>query len=280
MNRGIRIGLAAALGVAVIVGGLWAGRHLLSRGSGSAARSESPAGGSDSGARALVEQGERLGAEGNWTEAREVYEKAVESAVDGRQAAQAQAGLGQANIRLLFSGTATPDSIVYEIKRGDTLYGISRKYGTTVELLRAANGISGDVIQVGQRLKITKADFNVLVDKSQNTLTLKNGEEVLKVYRCSTGEGGITPVGEFRIKTRLVDPPWYSPEGVIPPGDPRNQLGSRWLGFDVPGYGIHGTIDPDSVGKPVTRGCVRLTNADVEELFALLPADTRVAIVE
>jgi lipoprotein-anchoring transpeptidase ErfK/SrfK len=82
------------------------------------------------------------------------------------------------------------------------------------------------------------------------------------------------------VANRIIDPPWYSQEGLIPPDDPRNILGSRWLGFDLPGYGIHGTTDPASIGKPVTQGCVRLANADVEELFILLPEGTPVTIVE
>ncbi|MCM8795018.1 MAG: L,D-transpeptidase family protein [Candidatus Omnitrophica bacterium] len=184
------------------------------------------------------------------------------------------------DLKTLFASAPADSSAIYTVKSGDTLSRIARRHGTTVELLQAANGLTGDLIRVGQRLKIFKASFSVLVDKSDNTLTLKNGQEVLKVYPCSTGKEGITPVGSFKIINRIVDPPWYSPEGVIPPGDPRNQLGTRWLGFDAPGYGIHGTIDPASIGKPVTEGCIRLTNRDVEELFAYLPEGTPVSVTE
>ena len=121
------------------------------------------------------------------------------------------------------------------------------------------------------------ARFSLIADKSQNTLTLKNGEEVLKVYRCSTGAGGITPTGPFKITSRMIDPVW---KGIVAPGDAVNPLGTRWLGFDLPQYGIHGTNDPSSIGQPVTKGCVRLLNSDVEELYALLPEGTSVTIVE
>ena len=174
----------------------------------------------------------------------------------------------------------SPDATAYVIQSGDTLSKIARRFHTTVELLKISNGLTDDRIRPGQRLKIATTSFSVVVDKSQNTLTLKNGEEVLKVYSCSTGKEGVTPTGTFKIVNRMVDPPWYSHEGVIPPGDPRNVLGSRWLGLDVPEYGIHGTTDPTSIGKPVTKGCVRLANSDVEELFNLLPEGTPVSIVE
>ena len=124
---------------------------------------------------------------------------------------------------------------------------------------------------------MSQARFNVLVDKSQNLLTLKSGEEVVKTYRCSTGAGGITPTGTYKIVNRMIDPVW---KGIVAPGDPENPLGTRWLGFDLPQYGIHGTNQPETIGQPVTKGCVRLVNSDAEELYTLLPEGTAVTIVE
>lgn len=176
-----------------------------------------------------------------------------------------------------FSPALGPGDTTTTVQPGDTLTRIARKNGITVELLRVSNGIRGDLIRVGQRLKVPKVNFSVIVDKSQNTLTLKNGEEVVKIYRCSTGREGITPPGTFRIVNRMVDPVW---KGIVPPGDPKNPLGTRWLGFDLPQYGIHGTHAPETIGKPVTEGCVRLVNSDAEELYTLLAEGTSVTIVE
>lgn len=195
---------------------------------------------------------------------------------DAAKAATLQRQMGEASIQKLLHPSAA-DSAVYIVQPGDALSKIARKSGTTVELLRISNDLKGDMIRVGQPIKVTRAKFSVIVDKSQNILTLKNGEEVVKVYRCSTGAGGITPAGDFKIVSRMVDPIW---KGVIKPGDPENPLGTRWLGFDLPEYGIHGTNQPETVGQPVTRGCVRLLNSDVEELFNLLPEGTAVIIVE
>ncbi len=231
-------------------------------------------------ARLLLAQAERARLDGSLLSAKRLYQEVLQRPLESRVAATAQERLGEMNIKLLLSPTITPESSLYVIQAGDTLSKIAKEFNTTVELLKVANGLSSDRIQPDRRLKVTKAHFSVVVDKSQNTLTLKQGEEVLKVYRCSTGQQGITPTGNFKVINRIMDPPWYTPEGVIPSGDPRNVLGSRWLGFDVPGYGIHGTTDPASIGKPVTKGCVRLANADAEELFILLPEGTPVTIVE
>ncbi len=210
-------------------------------------------------------------------DAKRLYQQALQQNPDAQTAAAAQERLGQANIKLLLSPIPTADSIAYVVQPGDTLARIAKKSGTTVELLRASNLVRGDFIRVGQKLKVTQGHFSVLVDKSQNLLTLKSGEEVVKVYRCSTGERGVTPSGTFKIASRMVDPVW---KGIVAPGDPENPLGTRWLGFDLPQYGIHGTNQPETIGQPVTKGCVRLANSDAEELYTLLPEGTPVTVAE
>ncbi|MBM3248214.1 MAG: L,D-transpeptidase, partial [Candidatus Omnitrophica bacterium] len=57
-------------------------------------------------------------------------------------------------------------------------------------------------------------------------------------------------------------------------------LGTRWMGFDIPEYGIHGTTEPESIGKQATKGCVRMINKDVEELYSILPVGTEVTIID
>jgi lipoprotein-anchoring transpeptidase ErfK/SrfK len=114
---------------------------------------------------------------------------------------------------------------------------------------------------------------------------LKAQEEVIKTYTVSTGKNNCTPTGTFKIVSKQIDPVWFKTEAdgtkkVIPAGSPDNALGSRWLGFDLAGYGIHGTTDPQSLGKQVTEGCVRLNNADVEELYIIVPVGTEVNIAD
>jgi lipoprotein-anchoring transpeptidase ErfK/SrfK len=169
-------------------------------------------------------------------------------------------------------------SVTYDVRSGDNLTAIAKKHGVTVDAIRQANGISGDRIDVGQKLAIPTYKLSLWVDKSDNTLVLKGDEEVLKTYAVATGTDNSTPVGTFKITDKLENPTWFKAGAVKAPGDPENQLGSRWLGFDLKGYGIHGTIDPASIGKQVTAGCVRMRNEDVEELYRLVPPGTPVTI--
>lgn len=218
---------------------------------------------------------------GDLLKAREAYQKLVEKYPASANIAKAQEALDSLNIKILFSPAPTADSFLYEIQKGDTLNNIAKKFNTTAELISRSNGLKDSSIRTGKKLKIIKAKFSIVIAKSQNILTLKNDQDVVKTYRVSTGKNSSTPVGTFKITSKIIDPPWYpSGGGVIPAKDPRNVLGSRWLGLSKPTYGIHGTIDPESIGKSVTEGCVRMSNADVEELYSIVPVGAEIVIVD
>ncbi len=114
----------------------------------------------------------------------------------------------------------------------------------------------------------------IVVSLAERRLALVDGVRVLRVYRTAVGApGSPSPVGTFEIINRIENPTYYVPGKVIPPG-PANPLGTRWLGLNLKGYGIHGTNQPKSIGKAASHGCIRMRNKDVEELFQLvLPGD-------
>jgi lipoprotein-anchoring transpeptidase ErfK/SrfK len=157
---------------------------------------------------------------------------------------------------------------------------IAREHKTTTELIMKSNNINDALIIPGRKIKIWSVPFNILVDKSQNILLLKNNEEIIKTYSVATGENNCTPVGTFKIVNKLSNPTWFKAGAVVPPQSAENVLGTRWMGFDLAGYGIHGTTEPKELGKQVTQGCVRLSNADVEELYSIIPVGTEVTIIE
>jgi hypothetical protein len=113
-------------------------------------------------------------------------------------------------------------------------------------------------------------DDGVYVSKTHHTVTLFRGGEMVRQYPCATGREGSTPEGEFTVNMKLVDPVWYWKGRAIPPG-PDNGLGSRFIGITnaehPKGYGLHGTNEPGSIGRDASHGCVRMLNADVEELY-------------
>jgi lipoprotein-anchoring transpeptidase ErfK/SrfK len=230
---------------------------------------------------ALSAEAKKSEENGNVLSARTAYQKLINDYPNSREVANWQKKFEDLNIRLLFSPVITPKSIEYEIKPGDSLDKIAREHHTTVELIKKSNNLSNENIFPGKKIKVWNGSFSIVVDKSQNTLILKSGEEVLKTYTVATGENNCTPVGTFKITEKIVNPPWYKPQGgMVPAGSPQNILGTRWLGLDKEGYGIHGTTDPQSLGKQATAGCVRMLNADVEQLYSIVPKGTEVTIVD
>lgn len=218
---------------------------------------------------------------GDLVTAKDVYQRIVEKFPASGKISKAQGSLEDINIKLLFSDISTKDSEVYTVQKGDNLTKIAKKFGTTSDLIMRSNNLKDSSIQVGKKLKVNTAKFSIVVDKSQNILTLKSGQEIIKTYRVSTGKNSCTPVGTFKVINKIIDPPWYKEPGVmIPAGDPKNVLGSRWLGISKQSYGIHGTTQPESIGQSVTDGCVRMRNAEVEELYVIVPEGTEVVITE
>ncbi len=222
-----------------------------------------------------------LEAQGELQKARDAYKNIITNFTARSGIDEVQKKLEGVNTKILFSAVNVGDeTATYVVKEGDSLFVIANQFHTTTEFIKKQNGLSSDIIRIGLRLRVWTGRFSVLVDKSQNILTLSSNGEVLKTYRVSTGKNNITPVGTFKIINKLVNPPWTHDGKVVPYGSPENILGTRWMGFDVPGYGIHGTTQPETIGSQATAGCVRMHNNEVEELFSLLPANTEVIIID
>jgi len=191
---------------------------------------------------------------------------------------QASAALGELNTQIIFTALPAPEKIDYTIQVGDTLGKLASRYGTTMDLIRKENHITGDKIRVGDRLRIYQGKFAVEVSKTANTLTVTDAGKFFKRYRVGTGQFSKTPVGTFKITVRQEKPDWHRGDKIVPFGDPENILGTHWLGLDVRGYGIHGTWETNSIGKQSSAGCIRMLNDDVGELFTILPVGTPVTI--
>jgi lipoprotein-anchoring transpeptidase ErfK/SrfK len=217
---------------------------------------------------------------GQMLKARDVYQKVISEYPDSQQAANIQEELWNLNIDILFSGLIADNNQIYEVQPKDTLNSIAKKFHTTVELLQKSNNLTDALIRPGDRLKVVNADFSIIVDKSQNTLTLKEADEVIRIYNVSTGKNNCTPVGEFTIVNKLKNPVHYKKGEIVPAESPDNVLGSRWMGLSAPTYGIHGTIDEATLGQQITEGCVRMRNSEVEELYIIVPVGTKVTIVD
>ncbi len=96
-------------------------------------------------------------------------------------------------------------------------------------------------------------------------------QNMSKLYPIAVGKiVSTSPLGTYRIMNKQVNPKWVSPwNGEVVPSGPDNPLGYRWMGF-YSDYGIHGNNMPSSIGTLASSGCIRMYEADVEELFDMV----------
>ena len=166
----------------------------------------------------------------------------------------------------------------FSVQFGDTLDSIAGQYGLTWQYLAQLNRLTPEKLRAGQQLKVVRGPFSGVIDLQEFTLTIHAHGWYVHHYRIGIGRGESTPVGEFTVLNKLENPVWYNPDGgVVDADDPTNPLGEYWLGLGDH-IGIHGTTDPNSIGRSVSRGCIHMADSDIAEVFQLLSIGSPVTI--
>jgi len=181
----------------------------------------------------------------------------------------------------------------YTAKRGEDLYPIARKFNLAIEHLMFANGLKGIKTRPGQKLRIplrrtppsTDMYNGVVLNLPERGLYLYEKGKVVNFYPVAIGAPGkwMTPTGDFKIITKVKNPTWLPPEWAkeeepVPAG-PNNPLGDRWMGLNKPGYGIHATNRPVSIGLATSHGCIRMYPELAHKLFEKVKVGTPVKII-
>ncbi len=225
--------------------------------------------------------------------------------VDSKQLGDAERRAAYAAVnsvaeRVFFSPKIVPGDTVgqsYVVRKGDSLARICsrEKLGVDWRFIQRINGLASEKsLRPDMRLKLAHGPFHAEVVKGDFVMNIYAGTGPDRVMVLSLpvglGENDGTPVGSFRVKknSKLVNPEWRNPRTgeKFAANDPKNPIGERWIGLEgttpdtarFQGYGIHGTIDPASVGKQMSMGCVRLNDREVEVVYELLGNDSTVEI--
>jgi hypothetical protein len=119
----------------------------------------------------------------------------------------------------------------------------------------------------------------IVVSLEDRKLALVEDGQVKKIYTVAVGKPSTpSPVGTFTIERRVVNPTYHHNGKTVLPG-PGNPVGTRWMGLSKHGYGIHGTNEPNSIGKAASHGCIRMAKADLEQFYELVAEGDTVELV-
>ena len=193
---------------------------------------------------------------------------------------------------------------VIQLKTGDTLPDIARHFSLGINAISAANpGVDVWVPEAGERVLLplsfilpdTPRKGIVVNLAAMRLFQYKEIGTALSVTTYPIGVGTSerpTPTGAMHVARKAVRPTWHVPASIakdhrmkgdilpaaVPPG-PENPLGEYALYLSKPGYLIHGTNKPASIGLTATNGCMRLYPENVKALFDDTPVKTPVLIV-
>jgi hypothetical protein len=235
-------------------------------------------------ARQKIARADVLLAQQKLLDARGLLHEAMTSGLPEADLAPVRTRIDQINQVAVFSGRVLPtdpDCLAYVLQPGDMLRVLARRHKVGWRLLKQINGIANDrLIRAGWRIKIVRGPFHVVVRKRAFRMAVYLRQRFVCQFPVGLGSDDSTPAGRFVVKDKLVNPPWTNPRTgqIIRADDPQNPLGEHWIGLrgaeeatkGLLSYGIHGTIEPGTIGKQASMGCVRMFNKDVERLFAML----------
>lgn len=162
----------------------------------------------------------------------------------------------------------------YRVRAGDTLHRVAQQYNVPWRLLAKINGISDpDNLSAGEELKVVPGPFDAVVDLTTWEMTLFLHGRYAGRFRIGLGEDDPTPEGEYTVKSKEVNPTYYGPDVTIDQDDPENPLGELLLDLGGRVY-LHATDDVSSLGRQGGRGSIRLSAADMEDVFDILTSES------
>ena len=218
-----------------------------------------------------------------------------------REQQQVREALMGVNRMAIFSPerlSSDPLTETYTIKSGDNYSKIANDTRNQVphQFLELINQVPATRLIPGKKLKLVKGPFHARVIKSQYLMDVYlNGPDgsptYITTFPVGLGEDDSTPVGKWVVTpgSKTFNPSWRNAHTgeYFAPDDPKNPVGKYWIalsGVDAntankQSYGIHGTIDPDSIGKQRSMGCIRLRNEDVALVFKMLEGGESTVLV-
>jgi lipoprotein-anchoring transpeptidase ErfK/SrfK len=179
----------------------------------------------------------------------------------------------------------------YMTKPGDTLDGIANRYSIPWQLLGRINGLvppgpiatenplKDQPLPPGKELKVVRGPFEAVVSLEKHELTLMLQKRYAGRFPIGVGRDEPKLDGEYTIRDKTPSPAYHGPDGLsLNPNDPQNPLGGAWIGL-TDRIGIHGTNNPQAIGRDDNRGAICVGDRDLQDLYGILSVGSRVTIL-
>lgn len=258
----------------------------------------------------LIRAGATLQGQGNLLEARTKLNTALldrRLPAPEREALRRQ--IASLNESLVFAPALAPGDPLfgtYTVLPGDNITKIMRSQAPFVDRLflgRINNMADVNKLAVGKKLKVPRQPFHLIVHKDSFRADLYMGPPLppdatisdaqpiearltgwtyIRSFAVGLGESNGTPEGLFGVRpsSKLINPEWINPRDRtrFAANDPANPIGEHWIGLEgaeektrtFAAYGMHGTIQPESIGKQMSMGCVRMLAADIALVYEVM----------
>ena len=248
----------------------------------------------DSGADAatLYNRGDQLIAAGDLIGGRRLLSRmlfAPDLRLSDRDADAVRQRLDDVNARLLWSPDFVENDPITKVYKNDGSYlsSIGVKFRVPYQLLEIINGIKAQQLRADHVLKVVQGPIHARVTKHSFKMDLYAlAPDGQPTYLCSfpvgLGKDDKTPPGNWQVVagSKVVNPDWRDDLNgeYFTSDNPENPIGEYWIkirGLDASnrgkqGFGIHGTIEPQSIGTEASRGCIRLADDDIKMVFHML----------
>jgi L,D-transpeptidase ErfK/SrfK len=199
-------------------------------------------------------------------------------------------------------GTVVGEVVAYRVAKGDTVARIAARYGvnpvrvTDPNAKALKNGLqANEVLYIDQRRVQPTFDpsvSGVVLNIPEAHVYVVEKGQLAKDYPVGVSQADWkAPLGTSKVVLKERNPTWHVPKKIqaemaekglpvktkVAPG-PKNPLGSRWIGFADGTFGFHGTLEPGSIKRYASHGCVRMLKPDIEDLFDRVEVGTPVRV--
>jgi LysM repeat protein len=184
----------------------------------------------------------------------------------------------------ILGSTVFPDDPLcqtYKIDVGDTYGRLAKKNKIPFQFLCKLNP-SADPHRLleGQKVKVVKGPIHLKVIMHDLMMYVFLQNTLFAKYQVGLGKNSKTPEGKWLIEDRIRRPVYVDPDTGqnYSSNDPKNPTGGFWIRLlgvagdtiGKTGFGIHGTTEPESIGKFMSKGCIRMRNEEMAQVFDML----------